>query len=235
MLGRAITGFVGLIFFALPAFGQEPDWALKPPELHGAKLLVACHGVGPDRDIAIRLALDQCKSLAAEQLNNTFEVKSLSVETEEMAGFHQEVSAKHYVQGLVCDIQKQYERQINDSQEAWILCRMDTSKVKISPEEKFSANVQNDASDQHIDNKGLVQSRYKQMVVSSVPPCQSMLIRGKLTRMVRCESNPQIVTIEPSDKEVIVRAQGYKPGHVTLSGNRTLVTDTQTLEVYLEK
>jgi hypothetical protein len=235
MLGRVNIGFVGLILLTLPAFAEGPEWATRPPRQEGGKLLVACHGIGPDRDVAIRLAVDQCKALATQQLSSDFQVKSLSVETEQMAAYHEEVTASHNVSGLTCDIQKQYEAKINDSQEAWVQCRIDIAKAKIEPENKFSANVQNDTSDRHIDKKEIVQSQNKQLIVSSIPACQSVLISGKLTRVMRCVSNPMTVMVEPSDKEIVIRAEGYQPKHVTLSGDRKLATETESVDVYLER
>ena len=198
-------------------------------------MVLPCHGYGPDRDVAIRLAINQCRSLAVNQLNTSFTVNSLSVETERSVGFHEEVTSNEQVSGLDCEIKDQYEAKTDTGVDAWVLCKMSVSKAKIAPVKNFSADVQNEASDRHIDKKEIVQSRNKQLIVSSVPHCETILIRGKLTKLVRCDSNPQTVMVEPSDKEIIIRASGYRPKHVRISGDRESATETEIVDAYLDR
>jgi hypothetical protein len=211
----AITGFFWTTHYV---FGMPPEWYNQVPSRSGRYLTFSCEGDGPASDLAIRLASRRCISMASDAVVGDFHVQNLSVETEKSAGFHEEVSVDRHVEGLSCDIQKQQTDEQNGSYHAWILCRFDTSKVRSAPGNKYEHEEQ------------LVASQTTSLIVSTVPPCDSILIRGTQARVVQCDSNPLSLLVKPGDQELIFRSKGYVPKHIYPKD-----VSQGTLEVYLER
>lgn len=218
---KVYLGFVLLgLANAQPSSGEEPSWTSLPASKTGKFVSVSCHGTGPDKDVAIRVAIGACKSIATEFISGTYNIKTLSIETEETAGFHSEVAARYDVQGLNCQVDRQFEEEIDEISHAWMRCRFDSSLAKIVP---------------LLGNRKLAStsSKNKQLIFSSIPDCTSLVIRGKMDRMLKCKANPQTLLIYPTDSEIIVRAVGRAPKHIELVHED--LEDTDTMEVYLEK
>lgn len=68
------------------------------------------------------------------------------------------------------------------------------------------------------------------LFVSSVPPCDYLEIEGKTMRRIKCDSNPQIVSIRPGEKQIIVKAQNYLPKNIDIRK----IGDNETIQVLLE-
>jgi hypothetical protein len=201
-----------------PALSGEPSWSKDMPRLVNKLFQVSCHGLGPDKAIAYQQAQDQCRSIAANHLGGTFKVKTMSMESEEDAGFHQEVIAKNDVHGLFCDVKNSQEEEIDGSYHVYLRCSFDTSLVKIVPKiqkQEFAAKLP-------------VKSPKRNLIVSSVPHCNSIVVAGDTMKMVRCTGNPQVVTVDGSTSHLVVRAKGYQPKEVEIE-------DQETLEVYLDR
>lgn len=79
----------------------EPSW-VNTYKLDGSRLTVACAGEGPAADIARKIAMDSCRSSAADQLRTNIKVQSKSIETESQVGLHQEVSSEQEFENLNC-------------------------------------------------------------------------------------------------------------------------------------
>lgn len=216
--------WVILVFMAIAhsSFGKEPSWYNQPALKLKNTLEVSCRGTGPDADVAIRIAMNQCRSIAAEQILSSFEVKTLSVETEGSAGFHSEVESNQSVTGLACKIGQQYLEESDETHTAWVRCQFDTSLTKVVPLIKTKGNSS-------------IQSKNVQMILSSVPMCNSLIVRGSMARVITCHENPQTVMIYPDDVEIVVRSAGYIPKHLKLENYRSISNDTQVVETYLEK
>ena len=216
---------IGAIFLVGPT-SLADDWMTQPPLVSGNIVTTACHGLGPDTSVAFKEAMDQCRGLATESLVLSFEVHSLSIQTEQSSGFHQEVESDKIATGLQCKVKKQLEKTTDTGSDLWLLCEFDAFKAKIenkpliaNPSVPFSV----------MQKSQLTQSENKQIIVSTVPPCETLLIRGAMSRIVNCNNNPSIVFIKPTDEEIIVRASGYVPKHIALSN------EMETLNVFLEK
>jgi hypothetical protein len=201
-----------------PALSGEPSWSKDMPRLANKLFQVSCHGLGPDKAIAYQQAQDQCRSIAANHLGGSFKVKTLSVESEEDAGFHQEVTAKNEVHGLFCNVDKSFEEEIDGSYHVYLRCKFDTTLVKVIPRVKSSEYAA----------KMPMKSPRRTLIVSTVPQCSSILVAGDIVKMVRCTGNPQVVTVDGSTKHIVVRAKGYQPKEVEIE-------DQETLEVYLDR
>lgn len=224
-----------------PLLAGEPSWMKDLPRNSGKNTEVSCHGLGPDKETAYRVMLDQCRSLAGDHLLGKFNISTLSTESEGSVGYHQEVTSNYEVTGLQCKVNKYQEEVIEDTFHTYARCSFDNSAIKFSPRsDKAKESDIKSTSDSQVLNindrfrdAGLIASENRQVIVSSVPQCTTLIVIGKVTRMIRCKENPQTVVIYPSDKQLLVRANGYVPTHVDLSPNRPL--EPVTLEVYLEK
>lgn len=210
----------GLIAIAQPSLATEPQWAYLPTAQSGSTVAVSCHGTGPDKDISFRVAMGQCQSIAAEVISGSFDIKTLSIETEQTAGFHSEVAAKYDVTGLKCKTEKEHSEIIDDIYNTWLRCRFNSSLAKIIPLIK-------------IRQPSAVTSKNRQIIFSSIPECNSLVIHGTMDRMVRCKGNPQTLLIYPTDSEIIVRSSGRIPKHVELVSEDG--QETEIMEIYLEK
>jgi hypothetical protein len=98
------------------------------------------------------------------------------------------------------------------------LCSFDTSNVKtisgksVEPQPAFVA------------------SSTTSIVISTVPPCDTILVSGQKSRVIDCKDNPMSVLFQAGDQEIIVRANGFIPKHVRLDG-----MTKSPVEVYLER
>jgi hypothetical protein len=201
-----------------PALSGEPSWSKDMPRLANKLFQVSCHGLGPDKAIAYQLAQDQCRSIAVNQLGGRFNVKTLSMESEQDAGFHQEVTSKNDVYGLFCDVKKSHEEESEGSYHVYLRCQFDASSIKIVPKiqkQEFAAKIP-------------MRSPKRNLIVSTVPQCNSIIVNSDVIRFVRCTGNPQIVSVDESTTHLTVRAKGYQPKDVELSNE-------ETLDVYLER
>lgn len=238
---------------ASSAFADRPSWSKEETlKQVGSILYVVCDGAGPSRDLARKFALDSCLTTAANQVNSNFKVTSLSLETEKSVNFHSEVSSNKTVTGLVCNPQSEYSEEKDGQHFVWLKCIYDTSKAKVvsvaekmnlADESKSQSIVQAKKTTSYIrtygksvEQKGIVQSSMRSIALTSIPRCDSVLIRGAKPRSVNCEEMPLTLTVLPDDREIIVRSSGFLPKHIQLDQRRPSTTDSQeNLEVYLER
>jgi hypothetical protein len=209
---KMLTAAIFLISLVPPAYA-DPIWATQVPRRSEHDILLPCHGEGPDRSTAYTSAIQECNSIASEMLLQNFQVSTLSLQTESHVGFHEEVSRDAQVTGLSCKIKDSYE----ESTSVWLLCDFDTTHSKVVDMASQVVHMPDITSENH------------QIVLSSVPNCDSLVIVGPNPRLVGCASNPQTLLVRPGDREVVVRANGYQPKHLDgkdLNGSLT---------VYLEK
>lgn len=229
---------LSILIFVVGTPSLAEDWTQTPPRLNGTHVLVSCHGLGPDKDLAFRNALDQCRGLAVDQLASGFDIESLTIETETSAAYHEEISASRHISGLQCLVRQQREQDTDSGISLWLQCDFDSAKTKIesSPGRGLTA-IPSPRLAIALDSPKpeFIQSQNKQLIIATVPQCESMLVRGKMNRVIDCESNPISLLVYSTDKEIIIRAKGYDPEHITLSGDRNVIGETEALNVYLKK
>jgi len=249
---------VAFLFSSSLAHAAPPDWTRQNGiQQHGSILTVVSTGSGPSLDLARRSAIDQAKSTAADQLNGSAYVRSMSIETEKTASFHSEVSSTKKVEGLVCKPLSEYVDQNEGVFSIWLKCEFDTKKAKV-----VAVNEDNDRSDQagkksadpdknvakSIEIVGrkksvaepeaskVLYSENRHLVLSVVPSCISILIRGKQSRSIPCKSNPVTVLVLPADSEIIIRGpSGFAPKYLKVHEQPTDSNSMETMEVYLDK
>lgn len=238
----------GLLFFIL-SFGAIllngpnvlaiPPWAKSETQtMKGSIYEVVCFGDGPSLDFARKTAVNSCLASASRARITSFSVKSLTIQTEKDSTIQEEVSESFSVIGLNCKPLKEELEEISGGVKVWLKCQFDLSKGKIIP--KSDENVQsksppeisegtavlNSESLTKLKSNRSVSSSYvkggltKVLNIASVPRCESILIHGKATRLVRCEGNPVQVTINSDDKSLTIRALNCLPKIVELrAGN----------------
>jgi hypothetical protein len=228
-----------------------PLWVKDSTRLAGSHYQVSCSGEGPSLDIARQESLASCRNSANDQMKTALHIQSLSVETEKDVAFHSEISKDTVVKNLKCDPKKEEIEEKAYSIKVWLLCDFDLSKVStadrnapVTDNNENSPNelIKNRSSVSAIPNSGsnikkatMIEGENIQLTLTTVPQCDTILIRGQRPRSIKCKDNPQALFIYPSDLEIIIRADGHVPKHIKLNDNRKPANDEEPLEVYLEK
>ncbi|MEY4630227.1 MAG: hypothetical protein RIQ81_347 [Pseudomonadota bacterium] len=191
--------------------------------------MVICSGQGPSVDHARAYSVRSCKSAATDFLRSDIAVRGVTVESEHGVSVHQEVQENASFKGLSCNPLRDQVRAISDGlYEVWLKCAFDLSKVEQTKGVVDEGGAQSDKSPQRMpksDREGLVRQRELQfdrsqpisagasswvMDIVSIPPCDSLVVKGKKARPVKCSPvGVTSLTIESGDEEVIVRAEGY--------------------------
>ena len=233
------TVLIGLLIGEL-AVAKTPEWARKnTQQLSGKTFITTCSGTGPSLDTARRDALDSCRSSARQQLVSNIEVRSLTVQSENSAGFHEEVSEHTQYDGLVCVPSKDEIEDIDGSYRVWMQCRFDLSKVKVKQPERAAEPESSLSSLKSLGTlqsvsasvRGLHDAGNFTLVISVVPKCDSLLIRGKKPRQVACDSNPMKVVLDSTDKTILVRAAGFQSKTIAIESEKA----NANIQVLLDK
>lgn len=213
---------------------KVPTWATSnSTKLTGSSLRTTCHGEGPSVDIARGEALKSCQLSAAQFFKSKIKIKSLSVETEKSVGFHQEVSSDDELSNLICDPLKDELEEKDSQYSIWIECKFDLERVQTKPVKKMADTDL--ARDNNLayskPTKAVVADSNKIIFLSTVPMCESIIIKGNRPRTIECRSNPVEINLFDVDTEAIIRAKNYKPKTIRLE-NRT---DNETVQILLDK
>lgn len=234
-----------------------PEWARQNGiQQQGNLLTIISTGNGPSLDLARQSAIDQAKSTAANQINGSASVRSMSIETEKSASYHSEVFSAKKVEGLICQPDREYSEERGGSYSVWLTCKFDVSKARVVSVEESDLKKDPASGRAGPDNRIVKGSdlmnrppaegvlpptpiafgENKQLAITVVPLCESILVRGKQSRSVPCGNNPVTLLVLPTDNELIVRGPpGYLPKHLDISGRRPASSTLETLEVYLER
>ena len=205
-------------FLASSANAKIPSWAQKNTITKDRNILsVVCNGTGPSVEISRKDALSSCKSSASQYLNKKTQIKTLSVQTEKSVGFHEEITENSEILNLSC-IPQNDEILVSDSgsYETWLKCKFDLTDVKILPIE-HSLSIENKTDTELSSLRPLVRivkqsdDIVKILTISSVPKCDSIIIKGQKSRTILCRTNPQLLELQDGDKNLIVRAKNYLP------------------------
>lgn len=239
---------------AIPALAKAPAWFSENVlKKDGQTLDVSCSGVGPDKAVANQVSISQCQGIGLQYVEGyTVKTRSLSIEDSQQAAWHSESTTDANVTGLDC---KPLRQDCQESDSAWtcyLLCRFDLKTARLMP---VTDNKTTDEHESSLQIRGaadvgsvpmpkgtttkepLIQSTSRQIIFSSIPACDSILVIGE-SRVIKC-AGVQSIVLYPADRELIVRAKGYKPRHIRLQSpeNRkpTGYEPTEQVEVYLEK
>lgn len=246
------------IGFLIPCISSAgaPTWARSGTmERNGQTLKVVCIGSGPSLDLARTEAMASCRNSAMGQLQSNLTIRSEIFESERDTAYHQETKQLATYSGLQCFPEKEELDTSADQVTVYLKCRYDLKNVKVTDASKEtnladSKNVGADsvianqaalnklsASDAKIEEKKIAQSEAVQVIIASVPACDSIIIRSKRPdRVVRCTENPQTVLVHTeSDTDLVVRAKGYLPKTIPLQRRGTTSLETETIHVYLSK
>ncbi|HEX7673147.1 MAG TPA: hypothetical protein VF412_03200 [Bdellovibrio sp.] len=241
------------MLIGVKAHAERPDWTKQNTyKKDGSILTLVCKGAGPSLDLARSASMNSCKATAANEANSGVTIKSMSIETQSDASFHQEVSSVKKVTNLSCDILSEYFSESEGSTEVFLLCRFDLSKSNVAavPDatdddeakgiiKNPNSLVQSGENQDEGPKAALIQSSARHIILTVMPvKCESIIIKSKSkSRSVRCDANPMAVLVDPSvDHEIIIRANGFLPKHVKLQDRKPAGFEEPTeIEVLLEK
>ncbi len=208
-----------------------PEWTQGNTAVRaGNDLQVVCSGQGPSIDQARAWALRSCKSSALDFLRSDVAVRGVTVESETGVAMHQEIEERAYYKGLACKPLRDEVRALDGGLfEVWLKCGFDLTKVEKTqtPDEASDEagngagqTADNDANRSQLvrqrelridSNQASMPARSNYVVdIVSIPPCESLVIRGRKSRPVRCSGDGVTsVAVEAGDQEIIVRAAGF--------------------------
>lgn len=224
---------MALLLLSSNARAKVPDWAINnSTKLNGTVLTTVCNGVGPSLETAKNEALKSCQGTASQYFSSKIKIKSVSVETEKSVGFHQEISSEEVIDGLNCEPQRD---QINESESqfnVWLECKFDLKKIskgKVEEESEVPNNTHlNTLEPSKIKSTEDIQGKY--VFISTVPKCETVIIKGFTSRVIQCSQNPLKIQIKIGDEELLIRANGYKPKTIKIKG----VNSDETIQVLLD-
>ena len=215
-----------------------PIWAKENTVVQQERnLRVVCSGRGPSVDQARTYALRSCKSAAADFLQNDLTVRGLTVESEGGVAIHQEIEGRAHFKGLFCKPLRDYVRSLSDGLfEVWLRCEFDLTKVEQTNEQREGIEPQVNTSrgldpsqkldlvkqrELEVDDGGrrpVPASLATVLDVISIPPCETLIIRGLKSRPIKCSAGGiTSATLDAGDFEIIVRASGYLSKRVRIS------------------
>jgi hypothetical protein len=218
-----------------PPIDLRPDWAKNNTQVReGSLYQVVCNGEGPSIEQARKTALASCKISAIDQLQTSAKFKSVTVETETDVGYHSEISDSLTFENLNCVPEKEKVLEDDGIYKVWLKCMFNLDNAEVTNQQENSDIKYNSQSDTVINEKELSQvggsqntyrsgrfisSTNKTLLVTTLPACTSLIIRGKRPRVIRCTKNPMTLVIDGTDSDIIVRANGYQPKTIKLSGS----------------
>jgi hypothetical protein len=232
-------------------------WISMPVERSGGFISLTCQSDGPSRDISYRLALQSCRSMAADNIDSSARTKTLIVESESDLAMHSETESNHTIQGLDCLEQKIRVSEYDGGYRTLLRCKFSLAGAKvvstadakiqeIHQAREESTSLIADPGLAHIKQRkgdtpkrgAYLQSHDRPLILTTIPKAESVLIvNTKGSRVVRIRDNPTTLSISPDDTQIIIRAKGFSPTHLNLSkrNNPDALSDAESLEVALER
>lgn len=198
------------LLFCLSIAHAQPEWA-NTDKVSGNSYFVSCYGEGPALDVARIEAKKSCLASATFKSLKLFNVKTLTVETETDAGLHQEVSSDTIVSGLDCEVEKESVTSTPSQFKTWILCKFNLSKVRYESKQ----------SQKHPIDSSVSSSEFNHFNLNIVPKCDSIMFEGESPRILKCAQNPIRISLKKEDRNLIIRALGYKPKTIQASEIRS--------------
>lgn len=184
------------------AWAKVPAFMNEGTKVEGSRLSTTCSGTGPAIDVARKVAVNSCQNSAADILAKDVTFKSLIVQTEKDAALHSESSYSLSTRNLQC---KPLAESVDEQEgffQVYLKCQFDLASV-----------VSADTDDSNRKPSNHMASESKAVSISTVPQCDSILILGERSRVIRCDSNPVSLILHPKDRELIFRKDGKAPIH----------------------
>lgn len=217
-----------------------PSWALRDTErLEGHLFSAVCAGSGPGVGHARQEAIDSCKVSAAQHLLTEVDVRSMSIASEGQAAYRQEVVSRSRVSGLVCVPRREEIQEDGDRVKLWVLCEFDLSRARAvsvgametqenAPEPGRPDWISNRKALEGVEsvrNRSTPENspgaRERVLTIAVIPMCTDVVVQGEMpARVVRCTRNPVSIAIDPADRQLLVRADGYFPKTILLAPSK---------------
>lgn len=204
------------LLFSATALAAMPTWISDSFQKNGSMLMLVCSGKGETIAKARSEAMNSCVQSAGEQLPTTWKLKSKSEETMENTSLKKEVLADQRIEGLSCNVQREYVDANSDSPTVYVKCLFNLAKAKstaLNMEKVTAANA---------------------VSIDARPGCDHISIwGGPYARKVPCEEGrPTVVTVVGDEYEIaIIKDGGYQAKTIKL--NRDV--SYQEFVVHLEK
>jgi hypothetical protein len=232
-----------LLFASSHAYGIPPWAKSQGQSLNGNIYTVTCSGRGPAIDLARVEATRNCKLAASQVLDNEFQIKGMTIETEKDVAFHREIQNNATFKNLQCKpVREEFEQESTGSYTCWLQCQFDISQVNVTEkkdekplrEPLSNSNLTSLSAKQVPKSEGnQISTRNQTITIISIPPCEDLLISGVKPRTHRCSGNPTTVIVNSDDESILVRSSGYVPKKIFRRTNEW--ESNSNIQVILEK
>jgi hypothetical protein len=209
----------------------------------GKSIKITCQGEGVTKDLAEIDARERCDERVANEFKSTINVKEITISGDKDSAMDREVATQSCVLGLVCQKPNFATCEDEGSFQTWRSCEYDIGVLSEGTETQCHPNSKAPAYQLPANEMSGIRSRINikdrgnhrrgdgyLLSVTVVPKCDDVLIVGAMSRKLPCTTNPLRVSIQPQDREVIVRAKGYLPKTLILEGRGK---ETE-VEIYLD-
>lgn len=217
--------FLVLVFIIVELRVMADEGLLKNSTRRvGSNYWTVCSGSGPSIDIARKQAIEECKLSAADQLQTSVKTEVFVVNTEISSGIHQEIKDEKKIYNLICEPTGEDIKENSGFYQILIQCKFDLSKTSLVVD-----------IDQTKENKNKIKQtnlviEKRRLTIATSPKCDSILVISDKSNIIECSSNPVSLVIEPETKELIIRAENYKPYRI----NKELGDSSETLQIILD-
>jgi len=231
-----------LFVLLIPAIAsaETPAWIRNGTRLSNGIYETVCSAVAPSVDQARRQAIHSCQASATDNLNQNVEFKNIMIETERDVVLHTESFSKSAIKNLMCEPLKEEIQDNKDSVKIWVLCKFDLKKVVVENIVDTKATTDSISDAAAIRSRGVAansppifDSDSRSITVSTIPACESILVRGKISRIIPCDKNPIQLLVNKSDKEIIVRKSRFKSKTILVP--EIFSNDEETIDVVLDQ
>lgn len=249
---KLLFGTFALLALAHTTYASPPTWWSDQDTVKkiGTILTVLCRGSGADKSLSYHAALVQCRAIASEHLRDSeFRIQTLSVETEQTVAYHAEQAMDVAITGLRAEVEQESTKQEpNGEYVSYLRYKADLSQGKVkNAEQKTESKNQagsvvqdiesrtlNDTSGQEY-HRAITHGADRLIVLSIIPgPCDSIIIRGKQPRSIRCSGSPMIIVLRKGDRFMLIRKSGFRIKQLKIDLDKA-TDETAVQEVLLEK
>ncbi len=233
------------------SWAEAPTWARGPTVKHvgPSTVVINCEGQGLTADVSYRDAVQKCSTIAANEKNSEFTTKQLVIETNESANLYSEISTNKHVTGLNGQGIGEKTDKTESGFSTWLQMKFDLSKAKIVNVAEPIETVGGDKATKSLtdispmkpassatEEKQLVQGDDRLWIVTTVPRCLQVMIRGERPRSIPCKSPMNLSINSVTDKELIfVAPKGYLPKILKVKNGRLPASyETNSIEVFFD-
>jgi hypothetical protein len=221
---------------------STPSWFSEfLTQVKGSSILANCIGEGASQGLAIHNAKAKCQALAESVRSSVVSTSEKVYESNSGVTLDRRISRLPCFKGVKQALLLQTLCSEEGRDRIWIRAEHDFGEAQEVPAETCSAETKRLSTSGRsafglVGTEGSVRTgRFEfvqsLLVVSSIPPCEDILVVGQKTHVFGCTANNTRIVMNPGDKEFTVRA----PGHVPKTVEVPKIAGVTNVTIFLEK